>query len=83
MKKAGINFNEFADELPRFSVISSSGASCIDIVFNLYLQNSIRKAERILRSWKTAISANHLYSAIKNGEFSFPVVTTNLSLLGY
>ena len=41
-----MTFNEFADELLKFAVISSFGASRIDIMFDVYLHNSIKNVER-------------------------------------
>ena len=46
LKNTVINFDEFADDLVKFAIISSSGASQINILLVVYLLNSIKNVER-------------------------------------
>ena len=41
-----VTFNKFADELLQHALTSSSDAKRIDIVFDVYRENSIKNAER-------------------------------------
>ena len=43
---AGLTYNELADDLLKFAIASSRGAKRIDIVLNVYRDDSIRNAER-------------------------------------
>ena len=45
-KNAALTFNTFADELLKFAVTSNTSSSSIDIVFDVYLESSIKNAKR-------------------------------------
>ena len=45
-KNAALTFNTFADELLKFAVTSNTSSSRIDIVIDVYLESSIKNAER-------------------------------------
>ena len=46
VKCTGLTYNEFADDLLKFMVAKSLGSKQIDVVFNVYYENSIKNAER-------------------------------------
>ena len=46
IKNSGLTFTEFADQLLKFVVSSTSHSSRIDIVFDVYRKSSIKNAER-------------------------------------
>ena len=45
-KNVGLTFNTFADELLKFPVTSNTSFSRIDILFDVYLESSIKNAKR-------------------------------------
>lgn len=49
-KSTGLTYNEFADDLLKYAVSCSPGAKRVDIVFDVYRENSIKNAERGHRS---------------------------------
>ena len=49
-KCTGHTYNEFSDDLLKFAVARKSGSKHVDIVFNVYYENSIKSAERENRS---------------------------------
>ena len=42
----GLTYNEFSDDLLQFAVVWRSGWNIVDIVFDVYYENSITNAER-------------------------------------
>lgn len=46
VKNTGFTYDEFADELLKCAVVSCTGATRVDIVFDVYLEDSIKNAER-------------------------------------
>ena len=46
VRNKGVTFDEFADELLKYALTSSSDARRIDIVFDVYRETSLKNAER-------------------------------------
>ena len=46
VKNTGFTYDEFTDELLKCAVVSCTGTTQVDIVFDVYLEDSIKNAER-------------------------------------
>ena len=46
VRNKGVNFDKFVNELLKYALTSSSHARCVDIVFNVCHETSIKNAEK-------------------------------------